>query len=175
MGFESAKPNKVLVLTILNASYPVDADVIYQISNSQGKVLRVAVLQKPQLVQALVEFDSIESAQKAKHAMNGADIYSGCCTLKVEFAKVLYIKRPLLKPILQPDHVRVTRQDKDQRDYTLPDSLFFLPHSFISAPPFPHPMNWFFVLIACIVVSVVSKKKNNTQTKQSHNSNRYII
>uniref|UniRef100_A0A8R1DR57 RRM domain-containing protein n=1 Tax=Caenorhabditis japonica TaxID=281687 RepID=A0A8R1DR57_CAEJA len=111
MGFESATPNKVLVVTVLNAQYPIDADVIYQISNAQGKVLRVAVMHKPTVVQALVEFEDTETAKTAKHAMNGADIYSGCCTLKVEFAK--------------PDHVRVTRQDKDQRDFTLPDSWFF--------------------------------------------------
>lgn len=88
MGFESATPNKVLVVTVLNAQYPIDADVIYQISNAQGKVLRVAVMHKPTVVQALVEFESMEVAKAAKHAMNGADIYSGCCTLKVEFAKV---------------------------------------------------------------------------------------
>lgn len=41
------------------------------------------------MLQALVEFESIDVAKKAKHAMNGADIYSGCCTLKVEFAKVV--------------------------------------------------------------------------------------
>lgn len=40
------------------------------------------------MLQALVEFDSVESAKKTKHAINGADIYSGCCTIKVEFAKV---------------------------------------------------------------------------------------
>nr|pir hypothetical protein C44B7.2 - Caenorhabditis elegans [Caenorhabditis elegans] len=108
MGFESATPNKVLVVTVLNAQYPIDADVIYQISNAQGKVLRVAVMHKPTVVQALVEFESMEVAKAAKHAMNGADIYSGCCTLKVEFAK--------------PDRVRVQRQDKDQRDFTLPDN-----------------------------------------------------
>lgn len=47
---------------------------------------------KRNMVQALVEYDTIESARKAKHAMNGADIYSGCCTLKVEFAKVFIEK-----------------------------------------------------------------------------------
>ena len=56
-------------------------------------------------MQALVEFDSVESARKAKHAMNGADIYSGCCTLKVEFAR--------------SDHVKVNRNDNDQWDYTI--------------------------------------------------------
>ncbi|VDM34361.1 unnamed protein product [Toxocara canis] len=39
------------------------------------------------MLQALVEFENAGVAKKAKHAMNGADIYSGCCTLKVEFAK----------------------------------------------------------------------------------------
>lgn len=43
------------------------------------------------MLQALVEFESAEIAKKTKHAMNGADIYSGCCTLKVEFAKVIHI------------------------------------------------------------------------------------
>lgn len=36
----------------------------------------------------MVEFDSIESAKRAKNVLNGCDIYSGCCTLRVEYAKV---------------------------------------------------------------------------------------
>lgn len=36
-------------------------------------------------------FDSVQSAQRAKASLNGADIYSGCCTLKIEYAKVMYI------------------------------------------------------------------------------------
>lgn len=35
-----------------------------------------------------VTFDSVQSAQRAKASLNGADIYSGCCTLKIEYAKV---------------------------------------------------------------------------------------
>jgi len=30
----------------------------------------------------------VEEADRAKEALNGADIYSGCCTLKVEWGKV---------------------------------------------------------------------------------------
>lgn len=33
-------------------------------------------------------FDSVDSAKRAKDALSGADIYSGCCTLKIDFAKV---------------------------------------------------------------------------------------
>jgi len=34
------------------------------------------------------KFDSIESATQAKNGLHGQDIYSGCCTIKSEFAKV---------------------------------------------------------------------------------------
>lgn len=37
----------------------------------------------------IITFDSVQSAQRAKASLNGADIYSGCCTLKIEYAKVL--------------------------------------------------------------------------------------
>lgn len=36
-------------------------------------------------------FDSVQSAQRAKASLNGADIYSGCCTLKIEYAKVVLL------------------------------------------------------------------------------------
>lgn len=34
-------------------------------------------------------FESVFCAQKAKAALNGADIYAGCCTLKIEYARVM--------------------------------------------------------------------------------------
>ncbi|CAJ0610258.1 unnamed protein product [Cylicocyclus nassatus] len=104
-GFESESPCKVLVITVYNAQYPIDVHVIHQICEPHGKVLRIAIVRKS-LMQALVEFENAEIARKVKHAISGADIYSGCCTLKVEFAK--------------PDHIKVTRQDNDQFDFTLP-------------------------------------------------------
>lgn len=33
-------------------------------------------------------FDTVDTAKRAKQNLNGADIYSGCCTLKIDFAKV---------------------------------------------------------------------------------------
>lgn len=37
---------------------------------------------------AMLTFDNVEAAQRAKESLQGADIYSGCCTLKIDFAKV---------------------------------------------------------------------------------------
>jgi heterogeneous nuclear ribonucleoprotein L len=62
-------------------------DVLHTICQASGQVLRIVIFKKNG-VQAMVEFDSVESAIRAKETLNGADIYSGCCTLKIDFAKV---------------------------------------------------------------------------------------
>ena len=36
----------------------------------------------------LCRFESNQSAQRAKQQLDGADIYAGCCTLKIEYARV---------------------------------------------------------------------------------------
>ena len=36
----------------------------------------------------MVEFDSLDTAKQAKIALEGSDIYAGCCTLRIGFAKV---------------------------------------------------------------------------------------
>ncbi|KAG8123108.1 putative Heterogeneous nuclear ribonucleoprotein [Naja naja] len=51
-------------------------------------------------------FESVLCAQKAKAALNGADIYAGCCTLKIEYAR--------------PTRLNVIRNDNDSWDYTKP-------------------------------------------------------
>ncbi|CAD0206008.1 unnamed protein product [Chrysodeixis includens] len=50
------------------------------------------------------KFESVESATRAKEALHGCDIYSGCCTLKIEFAK--------------PERLNVFKNDQDSWDYT---------------------------------------------------------
>jgi heterogeneous nuclear ribonucleoprotein L len=62
-------------------------EVIYTICHPHGNVLRIVIFKKNG-VQAMVEFDSIESATRARENLNGCDIYSSCCTLKIDYAKV---------------------------------------------------------------------------------------
>lgn len=88
-------------------------------------------------------FDSVQSAQRAKASLNGADIYSGCCTLKIEYAKVTLQVLPTLKctfkilqihgcgrfmktiiiclVFLQPPRLNVFKNDQDTWDYTNPN------------------------------------------------------
>ncbi|XP_038148176.1 heterogeneous nuclear ribonucleoprotein L-like isoform X3 [Cyprinodon tularosa] len=103
---DSRSVNNVLLLTILNPIYPITTDVLYTICNNCGPVQRIVIFRKNG-VQAMVEFDSVQSAQRAKASINGADIYSGCCTLKIEYAK--------------PARLNVFKNDQDTWDYTNPN------------------------------------------------------
>uniref|UniRef100_A0A8C3UUK9 RRM domain-containing protein n=1 Tax=Catharus ustulatus TaxID=91951 RepID=A0A8C3UUK9_CATUS len=91
--------NNVLLFTILNPIYSITTDVLYTICNPCGPVQRIVIFRKNG-VQAM-------SAQRAKASLNGADIYSGCCTLKIEYAK--------------PSRLNVFKNDQDTWDYTNPN------------------------------------------------------
>uniref|UniRef100_A0AAY4DNG9 RRM domain-containing protein n=1 Tax=Denticeps clupeoides TaxID=299321 RepID=A0AAY4DNG9_9TELE len=95
---DSRSVNLVLLLTIMNPIYPITTDVLYTICNNCGPVQRIVIFRKNG-VQAM-------SAQRAKASLNGADIYSGCCTLKIEYAK--------------PTRLNVFKNDQDTWDYTNP-------------------------------------------------------
>lgn len=99
-----ARPNHILLYTIVNPAYPITVDVIHTISSPHGQVQRIVVFKKNG-VQAMVEFESLESATRAKEMLHGHDIYSGCCTLKIEYAK--------------PERLNVFKNDQDSWDYTV--------------------------------------------------------
>lgn len=100
------KPNKVLLFTVLNPQYPITVDVMHTICSPSGQVLRIVIFKKNG-VQCMVEFETVDAARRAKQALNGADIYSGCCTLKIDYAK--------------PTRLNVVRNDSESWDYTNPN------------------------------------------------------
>ncbi|KAJ0066855.1 hypothetical protein NL108_004830, partial [Boleophthalmus pectinirostris] len=122
--------NKVLLLSIQNPLYPITTvtrlphflhsvtcwywtvsaftlqDVLYKVCNPIGNVLRIVIF-KRNGIQAMVEYpSSVQCAQKVKAALNGADIYAGCCTLKIEYAR--------------PTRLNVIKNDNESWDYTKP-------------------------------------------------------
>lgn len=99
----SIRSNHILLLTVLNANYPVNVEIIYKVCSPAGKVLRIVLFGRG-IVQAMVEFDSVETASRARESLHGCDIYSGCCTLKVEYAKT--------------DRLNVKRNDDKTWDFT---------------------------------------------------------
>uniref|UniRef100_A0A336KYI4 CSON001530 protein n=1 Tax=Culicoides sonorensis TaxID=179676 RepID=A0A336KYI4_CULSO len=102
---EASRPNHILLFTILNPLYPITVEVLHTISQPHGQVQRIVIFKKNG-VQAMIEFDSIESATRVRENLNGCDIYSGCCTLKIDYAK--------------PEKLNVYKNDSDTSwDYTL--------------------------------------------------------
>uniref|UniRef100_A0A3Q3BXL6 Heteroous nuclear ribonucleoprotein L like n=1 Tax=Haplochromis burtoni TaxID=8153 RepID=A0A3Q3BXL6_HAPBU len=77
--------NKVLLLSIQNPLYPITTFFT---------------------ICGFCRFESVQCAQKAKAALNGADIYAGCCTLKIEYAR--------------PTRLNVIKNDNESWDYTKP-------------------------------------------------------
>ncbi|NXJ96322.1 HNRLL protein, partial [Corythaixoides concolor] len=108
--------NKVLLLSIQNPLYPITVDVLYTVCNPVGKVQRIVIFKRNgiqamrpggrKILNLMCMFESVFCAQKAKAALNGADIYAGCCTLKIEYAR--------------PTRLNVIRNDNDSWDYTKP-------------------------------------------------------
>jgi len=105
-GDNESKVNHVLLITVINPHYTITCDLIHQICSTYGKVNRIVIFKKNG-VQAMVEFDNVESAKRAKSMLNGCDIYSGCCTLRIEYAK--------------PTRLNIHKNDNDSFDYTNPN------------------------------------------------------
>lgn len=105
-GDNESNVNHVLLITVINPHYTITCDLIHQICSTYGKVNRIVIFKKNG-VQAMVEFDNVESAKRAKSMLYGCDIYSGCCTLRIEYAK--------------PTRLNIHKNDNDSFDYTNPN------------------------------------------------------
>ncbi|XP_076041355.1 heterogeneous nuclear ribonucleoprotein L-like isoform X3 [Oratosquilla oratoria] len=103
---EPETPNHVILMTILNPAYPITVDVIHTICQPYGNVLRIVIFKKNG-IQAMVEFENVETATRAREGLQGADIYSGCCTLRIEYAK--------------PTKLNVYKNDAESWDFTNPN------------------------------------------------------
>ena len=102
---QNSRPNHIILLTVLNALCPISVQVISKVTQPIGKVLRIVIFKCGTVVQSMVEFDSIETANLAKNKLHGCDIFRGSCTLKVEFAKTA-------------ERLNVRRNDDMTWDYT---------------------------------------------------------
>ncbi|CDW55109.1 RRM 5 and RRM 1 and RRM 6 domain containing prote in [Trichuris trichiura] len=97
-GLESERPSNVLIMYVHNAKYPITTEVINQICKPIGQVSRI-IISRRDGIQVLVEFPNVQVAHMIKQRLNGCDIYAGCCTLKIEFAKFCTFISSMLKPV----------------------------------------------------------------------------
>jgi len=81
-------PNHIILISITNIQFPINVEVIYKVCSMSGKVRKIVCFDNYGLVKAMVQFDTLESADKARSSLHGCDIYDNCCTMKVEYSKL---------------------------------------------------------------------------------------
>ena len=81
-------PNHILLISIKDTKYPINVEVMYKVCSIIGSVVKIVIFERMQIVQAMIEFDTLENASKARVSLHGADIYSNCCTMKAEYSKL---------------------------------------------------------------------------------------
>ncbi|MFH4979544.1 hypothetical protein AB6A40_006253 [Gnathostoma spinigerum] len=87
-GCTQQQPNSVLRVIIENMLYPVTLDVLHQIFSRYGKVLRIITFNKNNTFQALVQLSEASGAQSARQALDGQNVYNGCCCLRIDYSKL---------------------------------------------------------------------------------------
>ncbi|KAM6363773.1 polypyrimidine tract-binding protein 3 [Pluvialis apricaria] len=84
--------SSVLRIIVENLFYPVTLEVLYQIFSKFGSVLKIIIFTRNNQFQALLQYADPMDARYAKFALDGQSIYTGCCTLRVDFSKLNSLK-----------------------------------------------------------------------------------
>uniref|UniRef100_G3N7E3 Polypyrimidine tract binding protein 2 n=1 Tax=Gasterosteus aculeatus aculeatus TaxID=481459 RepID=G3N7E3_GASAC len=103
----AAASSPVLRIIIDNMFYPVTLDVLQQIFSKFGTVMKIITFTKNNQFQALLQFSDAINAQQAKLALDGQNIYNSCCTLRIDFSKLV--------------NLNVKYNNDKSRDYTRPE------------------------------------------------------
>uniref|UniRef100_A0A3Q1G9P4 Polypyrimidine tract binding protein 2b n=1 Tax=Acanthochromis polyacanthus TaxID=80966 RepID=A0A3Q1G9P4_9TELE len=103
----AAACSPVLRIIIDNMFYPVTLDVLQQIFSKFGTVMKIITFTKNNQFQALLQFSDPVNAQQAKLALDGQNIYNSCCTLRIDFSKLV--------------NLNVKYNNDKSRDYTRPE------------------------------------------------------
>ncbi|XP_009959374.1 PREDICTED: polypyrimidine tract-binding protein 3-like, partial [Leptosomus discolor] len=82
----------VLRIVVENLFYFVGLEVLHQIFSKFGLVLKIVTFSRNNQFQALLEYGDPMNAYRAKMALDGQSIYSGCCTLRIDFSKISRLK-----------------------------------------------------------------------------------
>ncbi|KAE9618320.1 putative RNA recognition motif domain-containing protein [Lupinus albus] len=101
------QPNRILLVTIHHVLYPMTADVLHQVFSPHGSVEKIVTFYKSAGCQALIQYQSRQSAVTAKNALQGRNVYDGCCQLDIQFSNL--------------DELQVNYNNDRSRDFTNPN------------------------------------------------------
>ncbi|KAF1880605.1 hypothetical protein Lal_00011664 [Lupinus albus] len=100
-------PNRILLVTIHHVLYPMTVDVLHRVFSPHGSVEKIVTFQKSAGCQALIQYQSRQSAVTAKNALQGRNVYDGCCQLDIQFSNL--------------DELQVNYNNDRSRDFTNPN------------------------------------------------------
>ncbi|KAL3628257.1 hypothetical protein CASFOL_027303 [Castilleja foliolosa] len=80
------EPNRILLVTIYHMLYHITEEVLHQDFSPHGLVEKIVISQKSVEFQALIQYESHQSAICARNFLQGRYIYDGCCQLDIEFS-----------------------------------------------------------------------------------------
>ncbi|XP_074264295.1 polypyrimidine tract-binding protein homolog 3-like [Silene latifolia] len=100
-------PNRILLVSIHNVLYPMTAEVLNQVFSPYGFVEKIVTFQKSAGFQALIQFQTRQSATAAMSALHGRNIYDGCCQLDIQYSNLT--------------ELQVNYNNDRSRDFTNPD------------------------------------------------------
>ncbi|XP_010211048.1 PREDICTED: polypyrimidine tract-binding protein 3 [Tinamus guttatus] len=99
--------SSVLRIVVENLVYPVTLEALYQIFSKFGTILKIVTFTKNNKFQALLQYSDPMNANHAKLTLDGQNVYTACCTLRIDFSKFTNLK--------------VKYNNDKSRDFTRPD------------------------------------------------------
>ncbi|XP_010260994.1 PREDICTED: polypyrimidine tract-binding protein homolog 3-like isoform X2 [Nelumbo nucifera] len=105
-GDQDTQPNRILLVTIHHLLYPITVEVLHQVFSPHGFVEKIVTFQKSAGFQALIQYQSRQSAVSARTALQGRNIYDGCCQLDIQFSNL--------------SELQVNYNNERSRDFTNP-------------------------------------------------------
>ncbi|KAG7025149.1 Polypyrimidine tract-binding protein-like 3 [Cucurbita argyrosperma subsp. argyrosperma] len=100
------EPNRILLVTIHHMLYPITVEVLHQVFFPHGFVEKIVTFQKSAGFQALIQYQTRQCAISARTALQGRNIYDGCCQLDIQFSNL--------------DELQVNYNNERSRDFTNP-------------------------------------------------------
>ncbi|XP_020522028.1 polypyrimidine tract-binding protein homolog 3 isoform X2 [Amborella trichopoda] len=87
-GDQDSQTNRILLVTVHHLLYPITVEVLHQVFSPYGYVEKIVTFQKAAGFQALIQYEAFQSAVQARTALQGRNIYDGCCQLDVQFSNL---------------------------------------------------------------------------------------
>ncbi|XP_062509318.1 polypyrimidine tract-binding protein 1-like isoform X2 [Corticium candelabrum] len=111
--------NSVLRVIVENMLYPITIDVLYLIFSKFGRVMKIVTFYKNGQFHALIQYPDADTASAALVALNGQNVWNGCCMLKIDYSNLTKLE---------------VRQDSDRaRDFTKETPENYLSHDPVAA------------------------------------------